>query len=73
MGVEEEAEEDAGYAFLSFLTLRLTRPQASRGDTLCYIRTVVYVIPSDPESPSEMSCRCRKLPFLLRVGPKTYT
>lgn len=56
MGVEEEAEKDAGYAFLSFVTLRLTRPQASRGDTLRYIKTVVYVTPLDQESPSEMSC-----------------
>jgi hypothetical protein len=56
MGVEEEAEKDAGYAFLSIVTPRLTRLQALRGDTLYYIKTVVYVTPSDLESPSEMSC-----------------
>lgn len=55
MGVKEETEKDAGYVFLSIVTLRPTKLQALRGDTLYCIETVVYVTPLDPESPLEMS------------------
>jgi len=72
LGVEEEAEKDAGYGFLSFITHRLTGPKVLHGDILYYIKTAFFPTPLVLRSLLETSYRCHKPLYPPPVDRKTY-